>query len=62
MMRIEATENYNKGIKVGFDKGKREDQIEMVNKFFSKGLTMKMISNITDLPIKEVEKILNDSK
>jgi hypothetical protein len=56
MMRIEATENYNKG----FDKGKREDQIAIARNLRAMNMKTEDISKATGLSVKEIENILKE--
>jgi uncharacterized protein (DUF3084 family) len=44
------------------NQGIKTNQIEVIRKAFSEGLTIEMISSITDLSIEEVESILNSLK
>jgi predicted transposase YdaD len=58
MMQIERDDGYNEG----FDNGKKEKQIEIIKEAYANGLTVKMISKIAKLSIKEVKKIIANNK
>ena len=48
------------GIKEGKEKGSTEEKINIAKKLIEKGLNIKEISEITELSINEIEKILKE--
>ncbi len=45
------------GIKQGFDKGKKEKQIEIAKKMLEENMDIKLISKLTSLTEKEIKKL-----
>lgn len=53
-------EGLEEGIKEGKEKGSAEEKINIAKKLIEKGLNIKEISEITELSINEIEKILKE--
>jgi predicted transposase/invertase (TIGR01784 family) len=62
LSKIEKDESYNEGLEVGFDSGKKERDIEIINNALKMNLSIKDIVKLTNLSEKEVNKIIEDNK
>lgn len=69
--RIRIQENYDmtmetaideareEGLEQGIERGRHEGQLELIHKMLSKGLPLKVVSDVTGLSLKELEASLS---
>ena len=69
--RIRIQENYDmtmetaideareEGLEQGIERGRHEGQLELIHKMLSKGLPLKVVSDVTGLSLEELESLLS---
>lgn len=69
--RIRIQENYDmtmetaideareEGLERGIERGRHEGQLELIHKMLSKGLPLKVVSDVTGLSLEELEALLS---
>ena len=69
--RIRIQENYDmtmetaideareEGLEQGIERGRHEGQLELIHKMLSKGLPLKVVSDVTGLSLEELEAMLS---
>ena len=69
--RIRIQENYDmtmetaideareEGLEQGLERGRHEGQLELIYKMLSKGLPLKVVSDVTGLSLEELEALLS---
>ena len=69
--RIRIQENYDmtmetaideareEGLEQGIERGRHEGQLELISKMLSKGLPLKVVSDVTGLSLEELEAMLS---
>ncbi|MDM0092276.1 transposase [Streptococcus sp. VTCC 12814] len=69
--RIRIQENYDmtmetaideareEGLEQGIERGRHEGQLELIHKMLSKGLPLKVVSDVTGLSFEELEALLS---
>lgn len=69
--RIRIQENYDmtmetaideareEGLEQGIERGRHEGQLELIHKMLSKGLPLKVVSDVTGLSLEELEALLS---
>ena len=48
-----------RGIEEGLERGRHEGQLELIRKMLSKGLPLKVVSDVTGLSLEELEALLS---
>ena len=52
-------EGLEQGLEQGLERGRYEGQLELIRKMLSKGLPLKVVSDVTGLSLEELEALLS---
>ena len=52
-------EGLEQGLEQGLERGRHEGQLELIRKMLSKGLPLKVVSDVTGLSLEELEALLS---
>ena len=52
-------EGLEQGLEQGLERGRHEGQLELIHKMLSKGLPLKVVSDVTGLSLEELEAMLS---
>ena len=54
-------EGMEAGLEAGLETGKKQNQIELLKKMIKKKLDINTISDLTDIPVEEINKLISSN-